>query len=151
MILLSKSYSRCATVERSYCEGPFQENDSRFLVKETIEFCEANNRLFLARPDWMVQATCISAYGLIFGYLLTLIAALTNQWKTLAIPLLLFIGIKINAIFFYHYMEFTSSTPPENLVPYFSVEGPYILSMLLVIVKVTQNLYRSKREGAKKD
>lgn len=92
----------------------------------------------------MVQATCISAYVLIFGYILTLISAVTNQWRTLAIPLLLFIGIKINAIFFYHYMEFTSSTPPENLIPYFSVEGPYILSMLLVIYKVTQNLYSTK-------
>lgn len=98
----------------------------------------------------MVQATCISAYVLIFGYLLTLLSALTNQWKTLAIPLLLFIGIKINAIFFYHYMEFTSNTPPEHLIPYFSVEGPYILSMLLVIYKVTQNLYRSNGNDNKK-
>ena len=42
----------------------------------------------------------------------------------------------MNAIFFYHYMEFMSSTPPENLVPYFSVEGPYILSMALIVYKV---------------
>ena len=97
----------------------------------------------------MVKATCISAYVLIFGYLLTLLATLTNQWKTLAIPLLLFIGIKINAIFFYHYMEFTSLTPPEHLIPYFAVEGPYIISMLLVLYKVTQNLYRSKNDSKK--
>ena len=42
----------------------------------------------------------------------------------------------MNAIFFYHFMEFTSSAPPENLIPYFSVEGPYVLSMALIIYKV---------------
>jgi hypothetical protein len=88
----------------------------------------------------MVQATCISAYGLIFGYFLTLLAVVTKSWKALAIPLLIFIGIKLNAIFFYHFMEFNSSTPPENLIPYFSVEGPYILSMVLVIVKIRHSL-----------
>ena len=41
----------------------------------------------------------------------------------------------MNAIFFYHYMEFTSDIPPENLIPYFSVEGPYILSMALIVYK----------------
>lgn len=42
----------------------------------------------------------------------------------------------MNAIFFYHFMEFSSDTPPENLVAYFAVEGPYILSMLMVVLKV---------------
>lgn len=42
----------------------------------------------------------------------------------------------MNAICFYHYMEFSSDTPPENLVAYFCVEGPYILSMLMVTLKV---------------
>jgi hypothetical protein len=127
-------------VERCYCEGPFRDNDDRFLIQETIDFCQENNRLFLLRPDWMVQATCISAYGLIFGYSLTLIAVVTKSWRMLAVPLLIFIGIKLNAIFFYHFMEFTSTTPPENLIPYFSVEGPYILSMVLVIVKIVKSL-----------
>lgn len=97
----------------------------------------------------MVQATCISAYGLIFGYILTLIAVLTRSWKTLAVPLLIFIGIKLNAIFFYHFMEFTSDTPPENLIPYFSVEGPYILSMVLVIMKILHSLSRDQVDKKK--
>jgi hypothetical protein len=97
----------------------------------------------------MVQATCISAYGLIFGYGLTLIAVMTKSWHALAIPLLLFIGIKLNAIFFYHLMEFTSSTPPENLIPYFSVEGPYLLSMGLVLMKIVQS-FSTSRSGTKK-
>jgi hypothetical protein len=100
----------------------------------------------------MVQATCISAYGLVFGYALTLIAVMTKSWRSLAIPLLLFIGIKLNAIFFYHLMEFTSATPPQNLIPYFSVEGPYILSMALVVMKIVQSLSgpRSETKQTKK-
>lgn len=60
-------------------------------------------------------------------------------------PLLLFVGAKANAIFYYHYMEFTSDIPPENLVPYFSVEGPYILSMILVVLKVYNALYSANK------
>ena len=135
------------TVERYYCNSPFEENDTRFLIKETIEFCTENNPLFLARPYWMVCATCISAYAFCFGYILVLVALLTNSWKKMAVPLLLFIGAKLNAIFFYHFMEFTSSTPPMNLIPYFSVEGPYIVSIMIVIYKVSASLIsHSKRD-----
>ncbi len=42
------------TVERYYCHGPLSSTDTRFLVKETIDFCTQHNRLFLARPEWMV-------------------------------------------------------------------------------------------------
>lgn len=128
------------TVERYYCGSPFEENDSRFLVQETIAFCSENNPLFLLRPDWMVWATCISAYVFCVGYFLVIVALLTNGWKRLAVPLLLFMGAKMNAIFFYHLMEFTSATPPTNLIPYFSVEGPYIISMAIVVVKVGKSL-----------
>ena len=130
------------TVERFYCQGPaFKAGDSRFLVAETIAFCEVNNRLFLQRPDWMVTATCFSAYCLSFGYLLIVFTTWTNLWRRLAVPLLLLCGVKLNAILFYHVMEFTSASPPEHLAAYFSVEGPYILSMGLVILKVSQALY----------
>lgn len=128
------------TVENSYCHSPFVEGDSRFLVKETIEFCEQHNRLFLLRPDWMVAATCASAYCLCIGYAMIAVTCITKSWRQFAVPILIFVGIKLNAILFYHYMEFTSSTPPENLGPYFSVEGPYLLSMLLVIIKVVNSL-----------
>mmetsp|Transcript_26741 Transcript_26741/g.39703 ORF Transcript_26741/g.39703 Transcript_26741/m.39703 type:complete len:160 (-) Transcript_26741:11-490(-) len=129
------------TVERCYCEGPFEDGDNRFLIQETISFCSENNRLFLARPEWMVVATCASAYILSIGYTLTSVAAVTNSWKRFAVPLLLFVGAKMNAILFYHYMEFTSSLPPQNLVPYLSVELPYVLSMVLVVLKVYNALY----------
>ena len=58
--------------------------------------------------------------------------------------------MKMNAIFFYHYMEFASSTPPENLIPYFSVEGPYIVSMALIICKVyTANVQQINEDRGK--
>jgi hypothetical protein len=41
------------TVERYYCFGALLRGDTRFLVPETIDFCERNNRLFLERPEWM--------------------------------------------------------------------------------------------------
>ena len=32
-----------------------------------------------------------------------------------------------------HVMEFTSATPPPELLPYFGVEGPYLVSIALVV------------------
>lgn len=138
------------TVERFYCQGPLLPNDTRFLVKETIDFCKLHNRVFLNRPDWIVTATCISAYVLCCGYLCILLVTLTNSWKRFAVPLLLFIGAKMNAILYYHIMEFTSSTPPENLVPYFSVEGPYLVSITLVVYKVYSSLNSEEKAKSKK-
>lgn len=137
------------TVERYYCNssGVFTENDDRFLVKETMAFCKDHNPLFLAHPEWMVSATCISAYVFPIGYILILLASLFDLWRPFAIPLCLFIGAKIYGIFFYHWMEFTHPTlSPPNLVPYFSVEGPYILSMAVVMMKVISALYQTKKE-----
>lgn len=113
------------TVEHSYCAAPL---DSGFLHRETIDFCSQHNKLFLDRPKWMVTATCASAYGLSSLYIFLLINILTGWWFVRKSPfgqLLIasLIGAKVYAILFYHYMEFTSSTPPENLLPYFSVEG----------------------------
>jgi len=129
------------TVERSYCADEFDTNPNGFLIPETVAFCNLNNRLFLERPEWMVRATCAHSYIFPIGYFLIMVLTVTDSWRRFAIPLLLFIGAKINAIFFYHYMEFSSVTPPENLVAYFTVEGPYILSMLMVILKVFNSLY----------
>jgi len=125
------------TVERYYCGGPFPAGDTRFLIPETIAFCSQHNKLFLARPDWMVAATCVSAYIFSLGYLLVLYVTWTKSWKAFSAPLLLLLGAKTYGIFFYHYMEFTSQLPPTNLIPYFSVEGPYILSMAIVLYQVT--------------
>jgi hypothetical protein len=128
------------TVERVYCNEKLSPGDTRFLIQDTISFCELNNRLFLQRPDWMVSATCISSYLFPLGYGLTLFLTVTNSWRKFAVPTLLFVGAKMNAIGFYHYMEFTSSLPPQNLFAYFSVELPYIISMLLIIVNVSNSL-----------
>jgi hypothetical protein len=131
------------TVERSYCLSPFTDADNRFLVPETVAFCKENNPLFLARPDWLVMATCVSAFIFPLGYLSVLLVALKDWWSKPAVIalVLLFVGIKSYAIGFYHLMEFTSSMPPPHkqlldLLPYFSAEGPYLLSLALCTIKV---------------
>ena len=97
------------TVERFYCAGPLLAGDTRFLVPETIAFCTDNNPLFLARPEWMVKATCASAYCFLPGYALIVYAAATRGWERMRVPILLFVGAKLYAIAFYHFMEFTSA------------------------------------------
>jgi|UniRef100_A0A6T9NQG4 hypothetical protein len=121
------------TVERCYCAGPLSASDMRFLMPETLAFSQQHNPLFLARPRWMQIATCISAYGFFPFYLLIAIAAATERWALLRQPISLFVGAKLYAITYYHVMEFTSDQPPPNLVPYVSVEGPYLLSIALVL------------------
>ena len=138
------------TVERVYCHEKIVEGDTRFLVQETVSFCQNNNKLFLDRPEWMVKATCIHSYLFSIGYLLTIAIALSNSFKKFAVPLLLFVGAKMNAICFYHYMEFTSKTPPQNLVPYLSVELPYVFSMLLIVYNVHKNLNKESNKTTEK-
>ena len=57
-----------ATVEMRYCSTPLSPTQPGLLAKETYEFSTAYNRLFLARPEWMRQATCVSAYCFWLGY-----------------------------------------------------------------------------------
>ena len=138
------------TVERVYCEGSVSiEKDERFLMPETLAFCSQHNKLFLSRPDWMVAATCVSSWVFLVGYIILLGTTFTRQWKKMALPTLLFIGAKAYGIFFYHYMEFTHPTlapAPDSIVPYFSVEGPYIVAMGVVLYKVASAL---NNEGGK--
>ena len=127
------------------------------------------------------------------GYFFILYVAATDSWrKMFAIaPILLFVGIKSYAIYFYHLyvlrlccvpcaaavlcavccvpcvlpgvelrvagptktrpdlhapppprsMEFLSDQPPQHLLPYFSVEGPYIVSLALCLVKTMDGLH----------
>eukprot|EP00667_Euglena_gracilis_P028856 EG_transcript_37343 len=124
------------TVERYYCHGPLRPSDDRFLVAQTIAFAERYNPLFLARPDWLVTATCLSAYLLAPGYLLIAVAALLNWWTKLRTPLLLFVGYKLYGVLFCHWMQFTSASPPPAPLPYFAVELPYVISAALVLYKV---------------
>ncbi|CAE8584908.1 unnamed protein product [Polarella glacialis] len=125
------------TVERNYCHGPLKPDDSRFLMKEAYDFSIDNNPLFLSRPEWIRLATCVSAYGFCGFYFLIAITALTDAWAgPMRLPIVLFIGGKAYAVFFYHLMEFSHETlAPKNLVPYFVAEGPYIVGMAGVMLK----------------
>ena len=68
------------------------------------------------------------------------------------VPTLLFLGAKAYAIIFYHYMEFsheTLSPAIESVVPYFYVEGPYLVAMAIVFYKSVsafRNDYVDKRK-----
>jgi hypothetical protein len=100
------------------------------------QFCERYNPLFLLRPEWMRVATCVSAYVYCPFYALTIYVAVMGKWRSLRTPLLMFIGAKLNAIAFYHAMEFTSFTPPPNVLMYFAVEGPYLVSIALALLRI---------------
>ena len=88
-------------VEQRYCHAPLSPDQDGFLAVETYEFSSLNNRLFLARPEWMRQATCVSGYIFWIGYVTVIFATLTDSWRELAVPLLLFSGAKIYALMFY--------------------------------------------------
>ena len=105
----TNSPSNLITHHRSYCERELKAGDTGFLIPETIDFCVQHNPLFLERPDWLRNATCISAYIFPAGYLFILWVALMGHWRRfyVTVPVLLFVGVKLNAIYFYHIMEFT--------------------------------------------
>ena len=124
-----------------YCHRTMEECKAQgyWLADMTVDFCTVNNPLFLERPEWMRMATCYSAYGFVFGYVLIGLAAAFDLWAKLRLPLTLFLGAKMYAIAMYHTMEFTSATPPPNPpLVYFSVEGPYIISIGLVLLRLHQ-------------
>ena len=123
------------TVERCYCSMTVEDCAANGwpLAQETLTFCQSYNPLFLARPEWMRVATWWSAYVFACGYAMIAVTALLNLWRRLTIPIALFLGMKLNALGFYHLMEFTSATPPPALVPYFGVEGPYLVSIALIL------------------
>eukprot|EP00547_Thalassionema_nitzschioides_P000230 CAMPEP_0194214518 /NCGR_PEP_ID=MMETSP0156-20130528/15746_1 /TAXON_ID=33649 /ORGANISM="Thalassionema nitzschioides, Strain L26-B" /LENGTH=160 /DNA_ID=CAMNT_0038942791 /DNA_START=153 /DNA_END=635 /DNA_ORIENTATION=+ len=129
------------TVERSYCERPLVDQDPGFLMQQTYDFSVENNRLFLERPEWLYKATCIHCWIFPFFYTAVFFTSLLGYWKNriLQIVFLMFVGAKLNALLFYHYMEFTSHIPPEHLVPYFSAEGPYLVSIALIIYNIYNN------------
>lgn len=139
------------TVEREYCNGPLNPASSTPFVAQAVDFGRTNNPLFVERPEWLVQATCASAYIMCIFYVLSLYLAVTDSWgrgplARVALPL--FLGGKLYAISFYHYMEFTSHAPPPNLVPYWAAEGPYLLNMGLLLHKVV-SMAAADGKGAK--
>lgn len=65
----------CVFIESKYCfgSGPMDKNDTRFMMRETFDFSEKYNPLFLLRPDWLRLATCFSAFGMLpFHFILFL-------------------------------------------------------------------------------
>jgi len=126
------------TAERGYCHRPLSPDDTAFLMKETYDFSVENNRLFLERPEWMRAATCLHSYIFPLYYSTVFVTSLLDGWHipVLQFVMMIFVGAKIYAIGFYHYMEFTSHVPPENLVPYFATEGPYLLGIALVLTHI---------------
>ena len=103
----------CLAIERCYCHDPMSPDDTRLLMKTTYEFTKEHNRLFMQRPEWLRKATCISAYGFCPFYLLIAVTALFDAWDgSHRMLITLFIGAKINALFFYHFMEYTDPELP---------------------------------------
>lgn len=128
------------TVEQEYCKAPLDATSTTPLVTNTVYFSENYNPYFHDRPEWLVKATCIHGYSFWILYSLIFYMALIDGWarpsllSRVIIPI--GIGMKINAVLFYHYMEFTSDLPPPNLIAYFGAEGGYLMSVGLVIYKL---------------
>ncbi len=126
------------TVERAYCRAPLDSNDTTPLVQTTIAFCENYNPLFLERPEWLVTATCIHANYFWILYTTIFMTAVMDWWSKRMTQniILLGLGAKLNAVLFYHYMEFTSHNPPPSLLAYFGAEGSYMVSIGLILYQI---------------
>jgi hypothetical protein len=118
-------------IERQYCAAPLEEATG-FMGEATLAYAAKYNPLFLRREPWLRVATCISAYGLSWGYAATLLTFLLGL-DALRMPVLLFTAAKVYAIGFYWLMEFTSDVPPPDLLGFVGPEGPYVLSIVLVL------------------
>lgn len=130
------------TVESAYCRAPLSDSDDTPLVQQTIEFCKQYNPLFLERPEWLVQATCVHAKFFWMLYSLILATAATQSWHNRLLQkfILLGLGGKIYAVLFYHYMELTSHLPPPSLPAYFGSEGVYLVSIALVLYRIFSSI-----------
>ena len=128
------------TVEKEYCRAPLDPNSTVLFVKDAYDFGVAFNPLFHERPEWLAKATCVHAYGFWMLYSLIFYLAVTDGWarsKILSqVVLPVFLGAKVYAIMFYHFMVFTSDNPPSKLLPYFGGEGGYLVSIVLVFYKL---------------
>ena len=127
-------------MERPYCLRPLDPNDPSFLLRTTYEFSVKHNRLFLQRPEWIWKACCISAHIFPLNYCAVILVTITDSWRVgwIQTLLLIFTGIKLYAFGFSYYMQFTSDIPPENLIPYWATEGPYLVSMIMVLINIWQ-------------
>jgi len=145
----------CFTIEREYCSAPLDPTSNTPLVARTVDFSINYNPLFHERPEWIVNATCIHSYMFWILYSLVFYMAVTDGWARskllgrVILPVLL--GSKIYAILFYHYMEFTSHSPPPNLLAYFGAEGGYLVSIGLVLYKLVSAVTSNEARDGKQD
>jgi hypothetical protein len=125
----------CIFIERHYCAAPLEADDSDWLLRETYSYSEQYNPLFLSRPEWLRTATCISAYVLSSGYVLSIIAIL-GAVDGLRIPLLMFSSFKLYALMLYYSLELFGSMPVPSLTHFLAPELPYLLALLLALFRL---------------
>ena len=127
-----------AAIETHYCSSPLTpaSADEPYMVRVTREYAETSNPLFLSRPEWLRVATCVSAYGLVWGYVAVL-AMFILRLDALRTPVLMFVGCKSYAIFQYWLMEFTAGPlSPPDLPSFLGPELPYVISLALVSARL---------------
>mmetsp|Transcript_21445 Transcript_21445/g.55156 ORF Transcript_21445/g.55156 Transcript_21445/m.55156 type:complete len:284 (+) Transcript_21445:391-1242(+) len=137
LILYAYFIFSCTMIETSYCagDGPMDPSDTTFMMPETYDFSTKYNPLFLARPYWLKLATCFSAYGFLPFHTMLFFAFLTG-WNGVRPLAFVFAGVKLYALGFYHTMEYTSATPPPELLPYWAPEGPYIVALAWTLYRM---------------
>jgi len=104
--------------------------------------------LFLLRPEWLRVATCFSAYGLLLGNMAVAASAASGFTRYRGV-VTLYIGAKVYALIFYHWLEYTSATPPEDHMAYWSAESPYLVAMGLVCWRLATTGGRAATEAKK--
>merc|ERR1712137_342021 len=125
----------CIFIERHYCAGPLQEDDSDFLLRATYEYAVEYNPLFLSRPEWLQAATCMSAYVLGVGYIVGVYTFLMGN-ESFRDMLLLFTGFKLYAIGIYWYLELFGSMPAPDMLMFAAPEITYLFALGLVMFRL---------------
>lgn len=135
LILYSYFLFSCIFIERHYCAHPLQEDDGDWLLKATYEYSFEYNPLFLSRPEWLMAATCISAYVLGTGYVFGVITFAVGI-NSMRIPILMFCGFKLYALTLYYYLEFFGSMPAPDILMFLAPEGVYYLALFLTLFRL---------------
>ena len=149
LVLYSYFLFSCFFIERHYCAAPLDPNDSDWLLRETYEYSEKFNPLFLARPEWLRVATCMSAYMLSVGYIVGIVAIL-GALDILRIPLLMFCSFKLNALTLYYWIEFFGSMPVPDLGMFLAPEGPYLIALAIVLFRMRSSHPFTREVSAQK-
>ena len=125
----------CLFVERHYCRRELTANEEDPILQAAYEYSRDWNPLFLARPEWLRVATCISAYVLCCGYLVGLFTFILGK-DSFRVPLLMFVSFKLYAISFYYYFEFFGEMAAPHVGMFLAADGPYLLGILLLLFRL---------------